>query len=86
MCGELAKQKPPMTQNPVCNEETLQSPLSPPQALRPRRFSALVANYALKNGIESNDNCFAGNDGDESDADTSDNDSDSDDEVYTCLP
>ena len=38
--------------------------------------------------MESDDDCFAGNEGDESDTDTSDNDSDSgdsDDEVYTWL-
>ena len=80
-----AKRKAPMTQNPVCNEET--PPPSPPlQASRPQRFSALVAKYTLPNGVETDDDCFAGNEGDESITNTSDNDSDSgdsDDEVYT---
>ena len=45
--------------------------------------------YTLQDGIESDDDCFAGNKGGESDADTSDNDSDIgdiDDKVYNWLP
>ena len=75
-----AKRKAPMTQNPVCNEET------PPSHHHPQRFSALVANCTLQDWIESNDDCFTGNEEDESDTGTSDHDSDSgdsDDEVYT---
>ena len=56
--------------------------------MRPR-FSALAAQYTLQDGIESDDDCFAGNEGDESDKDTSDIDSDSgdsDNEVYTWPP
>ena len=71
-----------MTLNPVCNEETP----PPPQALHLQRFSALVAEYALQDGVESDDDCFSGNEGDESETDTSDNDrdsGDSDDEVCT---
>ena len=45
------KQRAPMMQNPVCKEETPPPPpLPPPQALRPQRFSALVAKYTLQNG------------------------------------
>ena len=43
----------------------------------------------MHGGIELDGDCFAGNEGDESDTDTSDNDSgsgDSDDEVYTDHP
>ena len=78
-----------MLQNPVCDEETPPPPppsLSSRQALHPQQFSALVAKYMLQDVKESDDDCFAGNEGDESDTDTSDNESDSgdsDDEVYT---
>ena len=78
-----------MMQNPVYNEETPHLTPPPPQASRPQRFSALVTNYALQDGIESDDDCFAGNEVDEFDTNTSDNDSDngdSNDEVYTWLP
>ena len=77
------KRRAPMTHNPVVNEET---PPPPPQALCPQRFSALIAKCKLHDGKGSDDDCFAGNEGNESDSDTSDNDSDSgesDDEVYT---
>ena len=70
------KRKAPMTQNPVCNEETPPSPLQP-QASIPQWFSALLAKYALENERELDDGFFAGNKGDENDTDTSDNDSDS---------
>ena len=77
---KLAKQRAPMIQNPVCNKEKplppSPSPPLPPQALSPQQFSALAAKYMLQDGKESDDNCFAGNDGDESDINTSDNDSD----------
>ena len=76
-----AKRRAPMMQNPVCNKET-----PPPQALLSQCFSVLVAKYTLQDGIESDDDCFAGSKGDEADTDTSDNDNDSgdnDDEVYT---
>ena len=79
------KRKAPMTQNPVCKEETPPSS-PPPQASLPQQFSALVAKYALENERELDDGCFAGNEGDENDTDTSDNDSDSgnsDDEMQT---
>ena len=79
-----------MTLNPVCNEETPPPPPPPPsplpQASRPQRFSELATKYRLQDGIELDDDCFAGNKGDEPDTSTSDNDSDSghsDDEVYT---
>ena len=69
-----AKQKAPMTQNPLCNEETPPPPpqppplpAPPPQASLLQRFSALVAKYTLRDGIESDDNCFAGKEEDESD-------------------
>ena len=79
-----------MTQNPVCNEETPPPPpWPPPQALRPQQFSALVAKYMLQDGKESDDDCFAGKEGGESEAGTSGNDSDSgdsDNEVYTWTP
>ena len=75
-----AKRNVPMTQNHVCNEETPSPP--PTQTSRPQKFSALVAKYMLKDGIESNDDCFAGNERDESDTGTSDNDSDSGDSDY----
>ena len=80
------KWKALITQNPVCNKET---PPPPPQASLPQRFSAPARKYALQNDIESDDDCFAGNRGDESDTDTSDNNGDSgdsDDKVYTWLP
>ena len=71
-----------MTEYPVCNKKTQPPPL-PTQASHPQRFSVLVAKYALQNGIELDDDCFAGNEGDECDIDTFDNDSDdSDDEVH----
>ena len=85
--GELmnpAKQKALVMQNPVCNKET--TPLTTPQALRQQQFSAIVATYVLQDGIETDDDCFAGNKRDESDTNTSDNDSDSgdiDDEMYS---
>ena len=79
--------------DPVCDEETPTPPppppSPPPQALRTQRFSALVGKYTLQNAIESDDNYFAGNEGDESDTDTFDNDSDrgdSEDEVCTWPP
>ena len=91
-----AKQKAPMTQNFVCNKETLlpsppSQPSPPPQASCPQRFSALLARYTLyiatlQDGIESDDDSFAGNEGDESDTNTSDNDcgsGSSDEKVYT---
>ena len=62
---------------------------SPPQAPCPKRFSALALKYTLHEGRELDDDCFASNEGDESDTDTSDNDSGSgysDDEVYTDHP
>ena len=74
-----------MTRNLICNEETPPTPAPlPPQAWRIQQVSALVAKYMLQDGIESDDECFAGKKGDESN--TSDNDSnsvDSDDKVYT---
>ena len=75
-----AKRKAPMTQNPVCNEET------PPSHHHPQRFSALVANCTLQDWIESNDDCFTGNEEDESDTGTSDHDSDSGDSDEKCTP
>ena len=45
--------------------------------------------YTLQDGIESDDDSFTGNEGDESDTNTSDNDCDSgssDEKVYTLLP
>ena len=85
-----AKRKSPMTQNLVCNKKTPPPPppppSSPPQVSRPQQFSALAAKYTLQDSTESDDDCFAGKEGDESDTDTSDNDSDgggSDDEVCT---
>ena len=83
-----AKQRAPMKQNPVCNKET-PPPLPPPQALRSQCFSVLVAKYMLQDGIESDDDCFAGSKWDEADTDISENDSDSgdsDDELYTWAP
>ena len=56
-----AKRRAPMTQNPVCNEETPSPPPPPPQALHPQRLSALVAKYTLEDTKKSDDNCFAGN-------------------------
>ena len=74
-----------MTRNLICNEETPPTPTPPPpQTSRIQQFSALVANYMLQDGIESDDDCLAGKKGDESN--TSDNDSnsvDSGDKVYT---
>ena len=86
-----------MTQNLVCNDEappppqTLPAP--PPQVLHPQIFSALAAKYTLRDGIELDNDCFAGKEGDESNTDTSDNDTDTSDndresgdsygEVYT---
>ena len=81
-----AKRRAPITQNPVCNEETPPPPPQLPQGSRPQQFSAVVGKHTFQDGMESDDDCFAGNEGDESDTDTSDNDSDSgdsDDEVYT---
>ena len=45
-----------------------------------------VSKYTLQDGIKSDDDCFAGNKGDECHTDTSDNDSDSGDEAYTLPP
>ena len=76
------KRKPPVMQNPACNEETLLSP----QASIPQLFAAPAAKYVLQKGIEWDDDCLASNEVDESDNDTFDNNSDSgdsDDEVYT---
>ena len=73
------KRKPPVMQNPACNEETL----LPPQA---SIFSAPAAKYVLPKGIELDDDCLASNQVNESDTDTFDNNSDSgdsDDEVCT---
>ena len=70
--------------NLVSKEET-SSPPPPPQASRPQGFSALAAKNTLQVGIELDD-CFAGNEEDESDI--SDIDSDggrSDNEIYTWL-
>ena len=84
-----AKLKAPMTQYPVCNKETPPPPttttLPLPEALQPQRFSPFVAIYTLQDRLKQDDDCFAGNEGDEFDADTSGNDNnsgDSDDEVY----
>ena len=71
--------------NPVSKEETssLPPPPLPPQVSRPQGFSALAAKNTLQVGIELDD-CFAGNEEDESDI--SDIDSDgghSDNEMYT---
>ena len=60
--------------NIVCNEETPPPPL-PPQAWRPTRFSVLVEKHTLQDSIKSNDDFFAGNEGDQFDTDTSDSDS-----------
>ena len=81
-----AKQKAPMAENPVCNEET-PAP-SPPQASLPQQFSAFAAKHALQNSIELDDDYFGSNERDESNTGTSDNDSDScdnDNEVDTWL-
>lgn len=82
-----AKTKTQMMSNPVSKEETSSlpppPPLPPPQASRPQGFSALAAKNTLQVGIELDD-CFAGNEEDESDI--SDIDSDgghSDNEMYT---
>ena len=76
-----------MTQNPACNEEAPSpSQSSQLQAQHSQRFSALAAKYTLQDDIEWDDDCFADNEGDESDICTSHNDSDSgdsDDELYT---
>ena len=66
-----AKRKASVTQNSVCNKKA--SPAPPPQSPRPHRFSALAAEYTLRYGIESDDDCCAGNEGDESDTNPSDN-------------
>ena len=64
-------------------------PSPPPQAWCLQRFSALAAKYTLQDGIESDDDCFAGTDQsdnrDQSDTDTSDNDTDSCDSNVTIL-
>ena len=54
------KRKAPITRNHVCNKEIP----PPPQASCPQLFSALVAKYTLQDGIESDDDCFASNEGD----------------------
>ena len=61
-----------------CNAETPPPPPLP-QASRPPRFSALVAKNTWQDGIELNEDCFAGNEKDECDTDISDNDRDSGD-------
>ena len=70
--------------------KTTQSILPDPESAKQHlRFSVLVAKYTLQDSTESDDDCFAGNEGHESDTDTSNNDSDiggSDDEVYNWLP
>ena len=75
--------KPEKTKvNIVCNEETPLPPL-PPQAWRPTRFSVPVEKYTLQDSIKSDDDFFAGNEGDKFDTDTSDSDSGgSNDEAY----
>ena len=62
-CTFVVQRETLMMQNPICNEETPPPPPPPPppQALRPQQFSALVAKYTLQDGIESDDDCFAGN-------------------------
>ena len=76
-----------MTQNPACNKETSSSsPPLLPQALPSHLFSALAAKYVLQNDIDLDDDCFEGNQGNESDTDTFENDGnsgDSENEVYT---
>ena len=78
--------------NSVYLPRNYQTPTSPPspsppqQVSRPQRFSAFVAKHTLHDDVESDDGCFTGKEGDESNTDTSDNDSDScnsDNEVYT---
>ena len=61
-----AKRKSPMTQNLVCNEKILPPPppSSPPQVSRPQQFLALAAKYTLQASTESDDDCFAGKEGD----------------------
>ena len=82
-----AKRKAKMMQNPVCNEETpTLLPAAPPQASHPQRIYEFVSKQTFQDSIESDDDCFAGNEGDESNTSTSDNASDSadsDDDVYT---
>ena len=66
-----------------------QTPPPPTQAWSLQLFSALIGKYVLQDGIESDDDCFQGNEGYESDTDIFVNDSDSgdsDDEVYTWSP
>ena len=80
-----------MMQNPVCKKRATPrpSPTPPQQVLHPQRFSALNAKYALKDGIELNDDCFTGHEGDESDIGYSFNDNgsgDSDNKVHIWLP
>ena len=62
------------------------TPSPPTQAWSLQLFSALIGEYVLQDGIESDDNCLQSNEGNESDTDIFVNDSDSgasDDEVYT---
>ena len=74
------------TQNPVYNEEKPPPLPPPPEASRPQQFSAIVAKYTLQDGVESDDDCFAGNKRNKSDTDNESDCSDSDDEVHTWPP
>ena len=82
------KRKTPKRQNPICNKQTPPLPLPIPssQALRPERFPVLFPKYSLRDGTESNSDCFAGNGGHESDTDTSDKNSDSGDVTMKYTP
>ena len=65
------------------------TPSPPTQAWSLQLFSALIWKYVLQDGIESDDDCFQDNEGNESDIYIFVNDSDSgdsEDEVYTWSP
>ena len=84
MCSRFSSSaaKPP-------NTTTTANTITPTQAWSLQLFSALIGKYVLQDGIESDDDCFQGNEGYESDTDIFVNDSDSgdsDDEVYTWSP
>ena len=72
-----AKQKAPVTQNPVCNEEKPCPPPRPPPpppplplttttiSIVPTTIFSTCWKYTLKAGIKSDDDCFADNKGEE---------------------
>ena len=83
MCNRFTS---PATKSPNTTTTTTTTTTIITTTIVPVTIFRFVAKYKLQDGTESNEDCFADNEGDESDTDTSDNDNDSSDsgeEVYT---